>query len=372
MPDLSRGNDIWPISWCGGSLAWWLCVVAQAPGPQTFGLRATHLPSFFESDHVSSITSALDSSYNRRSLQENLTYTSVEPSTQQQRTSYLTSWFSSIPEDSMATEYDELFVRLRVEHPKASYPESECSTLTSYLNGDIDAQTCATELTKYTNRRLPVSSKRCICDIIIQLSINFAETHEDLVILVKEIRSIPASKETGDIDWTKEKGSFDEAFRGFYDSIWSLMFEAEKARGRKPIPGQSEASRRWSNINAFGARLEHEGLLDDMLNALRLIVKVLETKQSEAQVQMNLGAAAAWLEFASKEIKEHASRVGAHTNWAQGSNNRTEPTVDGKRMAYWKDRLVELSGSPSVGEEVAASCERAAIAIEQALWEKKK
>lgn len=272
----------------------------------------------------------------------------------------------------MTTEYDALFARLRVEYPKASYPASECSTLTSYLDGDIDAQTCATELTKYTNRRLPASSKLCIWDLIVQLGTNFAETHEDLVTLVEEIRKIPASKETGDIDWTNEKGSFDEAFRGIYDGTWSLTVEADKAGGQKPELGQSEASRVWSNINAFGARLEHEGLLGDMLNALRLIVKVLESKQSEAQVQMNLSAAAAWLEFASKEIKGHATRVGAHTNWAQVSGYRQEPTVDGKRMAYWKDRLVELSGSPSIDEEVAASCERAAVAIEQALWEKKK
>lgn len=272
----------------------------------------------------------------------------------------------------MANEYDALFARLRVKHPKASFPESECSALTSYLNGDIDAQPCATELTKYTNRRLPVTSKLCIYGLIIQLGINFAETHEDLVTLIKEIRNIPASKDTGDIDWTNEKESFDEAFRGSYDSIWDLTLEVDKAGGQKPISGQSEASQQWTNINAFGARLQHEGLLSDMLNALLLIVKVLETKQSETQVQMNLGAAASWLEFASKEIKEHATGVGAHTNWARESDYMKEPIVDGKRMAYWKDRLVEVSGSPSIGEEVAASCERAEIAIEQALWEKKK
>ncbi|KAF3051939.1 hypothetical protein E8E11_006551 [Didymella keratinophila] len=272
----------------------------------------------------------------------------------------------------MATEYDALFSRLRVEYPNVSYPESECSTLTSYLNGHIDAQRCATELTKYTNRRLPVSSKLCVCYLIVQLGINFTGTHEKLVILIEEIRNVPASKDTGDIDWTNERESFDEAFRGSYDSIWSLTVEADKAGGQKPTPGQSEACRRWSNINAFGARLEHAGLLGDMLNALRLIVKVLESKQSEAQVQMNLGAAAAWLEFASKEIKERATGVGAHTNWAQKSEYRKEPVVDGKRMAYWKDRLTELSGSSSIGEEVAAGCERAVIAIEQALWQKKK
>ncbi|KAF3046599.1 hypothetical protein E8E12_011151 [Didymella heteroderae] len=272
----------------------------------------------------------------------------------------------------MANDYDVLFARLKVENPRASCPESECSTLTSYLNGDIDAQQCAEELTKYTNRRLPVSSKLSICGLVVQLGINFAGTHEDLVTLVEEIRNIPASKDTGGIDWTNERAAFDEAFRGFYDSIWSLTLEADSVVGQKPTPGQSEASRQWTNINALEARMQHTGLLENLLNALLLIVKVLETNLSGAQVQMNLGATAAWLEFASKEIKERAGTVGAHTNWAQESDYRKEPQVNGKRMAYWKDRLAELGGLPYISEEVAASCERATVAIEQALWERKK
>lgn len=272
----------------------------------------------------------------------------------------------------MATEYDALFARLRIEYPKASFPVSECSTLTSYLNGNIDAQRCATELTRYTNRRLPVSSKLCICDLIVHLASNFAETHEDLISLIKQIRNIPASKETGGLDWANENGSFDTAFRSSYDSTWDLTLNADKAGGQKPTPGQSEASRQWSNVNAFGARLQHEGLLSNLLNALLLIVKALESDQSEGQVQMNLGAAAAWLEFASKEIKEGATGPGTHTNWAHESDYKKEPKVDSKRMAHWKDRLIELGGSPYIGEELAASCERAAVAIEQALWEKKR
>ncbi|KAJ4382936.1 hypothetical protein N0V86_002163 [Didymella sp. IMI 355093] len=272
----------------------------------------------------------------------------------------------------MVTDFDALFTRLRVENPKASYPESECSTLVSYLNGDIDAQQCATELTKYTNRRLPVSSKLGICSLIIQLGLNFAKIHEDLVTLIVEIRSIPASKDTGGIDWSNEQQSFDEAFRSFYDGIRDSALYADEAGGQKLTPGLSVVSQLWTNINALEARLQHAGLLDDLLNCLLLIVKTMEMKPSEAQVQMNLGAAAAWLEFASKEIREGAATVGTHTNWAQESEYRKEPQVDSKRLAYWKDQLAELSGLPYVSEELAAACERATIAIEQALWEKKK
>lgn len=272
----------------------------------------------------------------------------------------------------MTHEYDALFARLRVEHPKASFPEAERSTLTSYLKGDIDAQQCAAQLTKYTNRRLPVSSKLCIHNLIVQVGLHFEETHEDLVTLIQEIRRIPESKDTGGIDWANEQKSFDESFRSVYDSLWSQTLDADRAGGQTPTSGESEASRQWTNINALGARMQHAGLIDDLLKCLVLIVKVLETKPSPAQVQMNLGAAAVWLEFASKEIKEQAAKVGVHTNWAEDSDYRKEPQVDGKRMAYWKERLAELGGVPYFSEEVATSCERAGIAIEQALWEKKK
>ncbi|KAF1932410.1 uncharacterized protein M421DRAFT_417124 [Didymella exigua CBS 183.55] len=271
----------------------------------------------------------------------------------------------------MTTGFTAFFARLRVENSKASYPDAECSTLTSYLNGDIDVQQCATELTEYTDRRLPVSSKLVIWGLIIQLGLNFAETHEDLVALSKEVLCIPASKATGGIDWTNETQSLGQAFRSFYDSTRGPTLDADNAGAQKPTTGQSTASRQWSNINEFGARLQHAGLLDDSLNGLLLIVKLLEMKPSEAQVQMNLGAAAAWLEFASKEIREGAAGVGAHTNWAQSSDYKKEPQVDGKRLVLWKERLAELSGLPYVSEELAVSCERATTAIEQALWERK-
>lgn len=272
----------------------------------------------------------------------------------------------------MANDYEAFFARLRLEHPKASFPEAECSTLTSYLNGDIDAQHCAVQITKYTNRRLPVSSKLCIYNLIFHVGFHFEETHEDIVTLIQEIRSIPASKHTGGIDWANEQTSFDSSFRGVYDSLWSRSLDADRAGGQTLTPGKSETSRQWTNINALGAKMQHAGLLDDLMNCLVLIVKVLETKLNPAQVQMNLGASAAWLEFASKGIKEQAAKVGSHTNWADGSDYRKEPQVDSKRMAYWKERLAEFGSVPYISEEVAASCERAGIAIEQALWEKRK
>lgn len=272
----------------------------------------------------------------------------------------------------MATDFHTFFAQLRAEHPKASYPEAECSILTSYLNGDVDAQQCATELTKYTNRRLPVNSKLKIWDLLIQVALHFTDTHEDLTLLTSEIFSIPASKDTGGIDWTAETQSFGEAFRSFYDGARDSTIDSDNAGAQKPTSGQSAASRQWTNINAFSARLQHAGLLDDSLNGLILIVKTLERAPSEAQVRMNLSAAASWLEFVSKEIKESAASIGAHSNWAQESEYRKDPEVDGKRLALWKERLDELSGLPWVSEEVAAGCERATIAIEQALWERKK
>jgi hypothetical protein len=272
---------------------------------------------------------------------------------------------------NMAANYSAYFADLRVRHPKASYPETECSVLTSFLNGDISAQQCATDITKYTDRRSPVNGKLCIWALIVELGRDFAETHDDLVALIKEIRSIPSSKDTGGIDWTKEEQSFNEAFRGIYDSLWSDTEDA-KVGARNQTPQQSEISRQWTNINALSAKLQHAGLMDDLANGLRLIVATLEKKTSPVQLEMNLGATAAWLEFAGIDIKEGAAKVGQYTSWAEDSEQNQSGMVDAKRLAAWRDKLNELSSTEGLGSEVSDGCERATSAIEQALWIKTK
>jgi hypothetical protein len=272
---------------------------------------------------------------------------------------------------NMAANYSAHFADLRVRYPKASYPETECSILASFLNGDISAQQCATDITKYTNRRIPVNSKLCIWTLIVELGRDFAETHDDLVALIKEIRSIPSSKDTGGIDWTKEGQSFGEAFRGVYDSLWSDIEDAKAGVGNDASQ-QSETSRQWTSINALSARLQHAELMDDLANGLRLIVATLEKKTSPAQLEMNLGATAAWLEFAGTNIKEGAAKVGQHTPWAEDSEQNKSAMVDAKRLASWRDKLTELSSTQGLSSEVSDGCERATSAIEQALWTKTK
>lgn len=173
----------------------------------------------------------------------------------------------------MATDFNTYSARLGAENFKASYPESEYSTLTCYLNGDIDAQQSATEITKYTNRRLPVTSKLCIWSLSVQLGLDFAETHDELVALIKEIQNIPASKDTGGIGWATETQSFGEALRGFYDSIHDRALDVEKAGAQNRTNNQLKASQQWFNINASSAKLQHAGLSDDLLNGLVLTTK---------------------------------------------------------------------------------------------------
>jgi hypothetical protein len=270
----------------------------------------------------------------------------------------------------MAVDYDAYFADLRIRHPKAPYPESECSTLTSFLNGDISAQQCATDITRYIDRRIPATGKFCIWALIVELGRDFTETHDDLIALIKEIRTIPPSKDTGGIDWTNESQSFDEAFRGIYDGLWSRTLQDTKVGGESNAPRQSEISQQWASINALSAKLQQAELRDDLVNGLRLIVATLEKESSPAQLKMNLGATAAWLEFASTDIKEGAAKVAQHTPWAEESEQNQSGIVDGKRLASWRDKLSDLSSMQSLSGEVVDGCERAMSAIEQALWKK--
>ena len=272
----------------------------------------------------------------------------------------------------MATDYDAYFISLRTKYPKATYPEPECSTLGAYLNGTTDAQRCARELTTYTNRRVPADSKLRIWDLIILLARDFAETQDDLVTIITAIRKVPASKQTGGIDWTNETQSFNETFRGIYDSVWSQTFDAVHQR-QKLAAGTSELNSQWTNINAFSARLLRAGLMNDLANGLRLIVETLESSSpTTAQLETHLGAAAAWLEIAGKEIKAGAKETAKYTDWAEKSQVDRSDEVDNKRLAHWRERLAELSGVEGLSEDIAGSCERAMDALEQAMWEKKK
>lgn len=197
-----------------------------------------------------------------------------------------------------------------------------------------------------------------------------AETHDDLIELIKEIRTIPFSKETGGIDWTNETQSFAEAWRAAYDSVWS---QTRDAAHRQEVSGASELSRQWTSINRFSAALQHADLADDMANGLRLIVETLEKKNVPlSQLQLNLGGAAVWLELASKELRSNAALVAQHTNWAADSETNDCGDVDGKRLAVWRDTLVHLSSTEDLTDATVRACENACIAIEQALWEKKK
>lgn len=267
----------------------------------------------------------------------------------------------------MANDYNAYLARI-----KADFPGAEISSLGAYLTQSISAQECATEITKYTDRRLPANSKISgVFGSILRTGKDIPESHDDLVELVKKIRSIPSSKDTGNIDWTSETQAFEETVRGVRDALWSDTLAASQANGK--VTGQTETSRQWTNLNAFLAKLYSHDLCDDLFNGLKLIVNTLEKEtRSIPQLEMNLGAAAAWLQHAGKEIKNNASKIPSELDWANGSELSKGSQVDQHRLALWRERLEKLGGTEGLSEETAAACETASYAIEQALWEKKK
>lgn len=273
----------------------------------------------------------------------------------------------------MTADYNAYFSRLRIEYPKAAYPEPECTELARFLERDLTAQQCATEIIKYTNRCVPVNNKFCIYDLIIGLGRDFNDIQDDLVDLIGEIRKVHASKATGRINWSHETASFGEAWRTAYDSVWDQTFNANRLGGQNKAPARLDISRQWTNINTFDAKLEQTNLESDMANGLRLIVQTLEKKNiSPAQLELHLRAAAAWLEFASKQMRSSADLFEEHSAWTEDSDFYKSGLIDSKRLAFWSTRLSELSSVPGLSSEVVQGCERATIALERAMWEKKK
>lgn len=267
----------------------------------------------------------------------------------------------------MSTDFPAYFARI-----KADFPGPETSTLEAYLTQSLTAQQCATEITKYTDRRLPVNSKiGGVYNLILRTGKDVSESQDDLIELLKEIRSIPSSKDTGSIDWSSETQSFDETVRGIRDSLWSDTLAADQAHGK--ATGQTDTSRQWTNLNAFLAKLYANDLCDDLFNGLKLIVNTLEKEtRSIPQLEMNLGAAAAWLQHAGKEIKNNAGKIPSELDWSKGSEISKGSQVDQHRLALWRERLEKLGGTEGLSEEIAEVCETASYAIEKALWEKKK
>lgn len=181
----------------------------------------------------------------------------------------------------MATDFSAYFAGI-----KADFPGSETATLEAYLTQSLTAQQCATEITKYTDRRLPVNSKiGGVFNLILRTGKDIPETQDDLIELIKEIRTIPSSKDTGNIDWKSETQVFEETVRGIRDALWSDTLAADQASGK--AKGQTDTSRQWTNLNAFLAKLYANDLCDDLLNGLKLIVNTLEKeKRSVPQLEM--------------------------------------------------------------------------------------
>ncbi|KAH7130042.1 hypothetical protein B0J11DRAFT_522297 [Dendryphion nanum] len=271
----------------------------------------------------------------------------------------------------MSIDFSAYFARAKAEHSEI-FSEPETSTLEAYLTQSITSQQCATEITKYTNRRVPVNGKiGAVYNSILHTGRDVPESQDDLIELVKEIRTVSASKDTGNIDWSNEVQLFNESVRGIRDALWSETLAADQTNAR--TTGPTDTSRQWTNFNALLAKLYAEDLCDDLLNALDLISKTLEVeKRSASQLEMNLGAVAAWLEHASREIKNNAGKIPAGFNWAKESTLVKGTQVDQNRLAFWRERLEKLSTTEGLSDETVEACERATYAIERALWEKKK
>src|ERR1700761_3935131 len=86
---------------------------------------------------------------------------------------------------------------------------TEVDILESYLTESITTSEAAEKLTAYTDRRSTAESKVGRIWTMLQLCADECfDAHEMLIDLIKALINIPASKETGGVDWRDQETSF--------------------------------------------------------------------------------------------------------------------------------------------------------------------
>ncbi|TVY24698.1 hypothetical protein LHYA1_G006659 [Lachnellula hyalina] len=135
-------------------------------------------------------------------------------------------------------------------------------------------------------------------------------------------------------------------------NLWSNRFLPGPWRSRDMIPMSSEA---WASLNAFGARLYAQPYISSLEDrALFALTEALEHEKSAKALDDVVPAAACWILYAGKNIKEHNS--GYETDcvnatgikrlhspaWSRGSLWKGANAFSDERWTFWKTRFGEL------------------------------
>ncbi len=265
-------------------------------------------------------------------------------------------------------DYRAYFAREAVELPKI-FKGTEASALELYLTNETTAQQCAVEITKYTKRNLPVNSKiDVIHHLIFTIAYDAADSHDKLIDLIKEIRSVPKSKETGDVSWAEGIECIWPA--PTRRTRWSLVGNlGSRPTRRKRAQGTErhfpcvDAPQRVRSQSYYSS-----GLSRDLFNGLKLIVDTLEKKRTDQQLEMNLGATCAWLEYAATDIMNDAAKIPPEWDWSGGSEiHAGNNQLNKVRLSSWIQRLESLSAKSDLSDEVTEACVRAEAALQRAL-----
>jgi hypothetical protein len=100
--------------------------------------------------------------------------------------------------------------------------DAEVDILESYLTESTTATEAAEKLTAYIDRSLTAGSKVGRIWTILQLCANECPVaHDAILALFKAVVAIPASKDTGGVDWQNQETSYRELWRDCYDCMLS-------------------------------------------------------------------------------------------------------------------------------------------------------
>jgi hypothetical protein len=266
------------------------------------------------------------------------------------------------------------------------FKAAEVDVFESYLTENITATEVAEKLTGYTDRALTADSKvGRIWTLLMLCADECSAAHDAIIELIKAIIVIPASKDTGGVDWTDQETSFKELWRDSYDcklppfTPWSSFKAAgsltlTKLALRASIEERSNYQRastislpqKWINFHAFTATLASTGVFGDdfaMVSGLEVIVSALEKKSPTAwELEANTPAAIQWLLHATKTIFRNGQSID--TNWgAESELWQGKEGFSRQRWNFWKERLERMHNQDGLDDETKQLARKASVAM---------
>ncbi|KAL1954196.1 hypothetical protein VTO42DRAFT_1552 [Malbranchea cinnamomea] len=272
----------------------------------------------------------------------------------------------------MASEHAEWFA---VEREKGRFETSSLEALQSYLDGSITVHDTVQQLTADSIRRPHDDHVGRVWRMFLDLAVDFQDTHESIISLLKHISELPKPEQKNKIDWSQE---LEEDFWHYWDAkrIWADDLLAEHNKGRDNLSDLE--ARRFINYHAFtatgiasGVKLNIDlgwgfvAIVAGIEKKLRPTITLSEDTRIRGAAQYFMHAARYYLDSLTNE-PSYASRDYDSELW------KGAPGFNLERWAFWRERWNELRQNEALSEEAREAARLAEVAMGKAERQKAK